>query len=49
VDPGNYRAHRIWKGYVKTCYRMKIETLGGCGFVKSRIILHPDGEVPCNW
>lgn len=50
VDPGNTRAHRIWKdkGH-KTCYRLKVEYLGGCGFVKSRIVLHPDGEVACNW
>jgi hypothetical protein len=49
VDPGKSRAHRIWKGYVKTCYKMKVEYLGGCGLIKSRIVLHPDGEVPCNW
>ncbi|KAJ2978229.1 hypothetical protein NQ176_g3935 [Zarea fungicola] len=50
VDPGNYRAHRIWKDRnVKTCYHMKVEDLGGCGFVKSRIILHPDNEVACTW
>ncbi len=50
VDPGKRRAHRIWKdkGH-KKCYKMKVEGLGGCGFVKSRIILHPDGQVPCNW
>ncbi|ENH69297.1 hypothetical protein FOC1_g10004835 [Fusarium oxysporum f. sp. cubense race 1] len=49
VDPGNQRAHRIWKGYVKTCYHMRVEYLGDCGFIKSRIVLHPDAEVPCNW
>lgn len=50
VDPGNARAHRIWKDRGdKTCYSMKIERLGECGFVKSRIILHPDKVVPCNW
>ncbi|ATY67285.1 hypothetical protein A9K55_000265 [Cordyceps militaris] len=50
VDPGKRRAHRIWKdkGH-KTCYNMKVEYLGGCGFVKSRIIVHPDGETACNW
>lgn len=50
VDPGNTRAHRIWKdkGH-KTCYRLKVEYLGECGFIKSRIVLHPDGEVACNW
>lgn len=50
VDPGKYRAHRIWKDKNhKTCYRMKVENLGGCGFVKSRIILRPDGTTACNW
>ncbi|KAG4253067.1 hypothetical protein FPRO03_07028 [Fusarium proliferatum] len=50
VDPGKYRAHRIWKDKnVKTCYNMKAENLGGCGFVKSRIVLHPNGETACNW
>ncbi|KAI3579928.1 hypothetical protein IWW34DRAFT_909383 [Fusarium oxysporum f. sp. albedinis] len=49
VDPGNQRAHRIWKGYVKKCYHMRVEYLGDCGFIKSRIVLHPDAEVPCNW
>ncbi|KAM3450068.1 hypothetical protein MY3296_006376 [Beauveria thailandica] len=50
VDPGRYRAHRVWKdrGH-KTCYKMKADYLGGCGFVKSRIIVHPENEVPCNW
>ncbi|KAM3486754.1 hypothetical protein MY8738_000248 [Beauveria namnaoensis] len=50
VDPGKYRAHRVWKdkGH-KTCYKMKADNLGGCGFVKSRIIVHPENEVPCNW
>ncbi|TQV92762.1 hypothetical protein V2A60_009225 [Cordyceps javanica] len=50
VDPGKYRAHRIWKdnGH-KTCYNMKADSLGMCGFVKSRIISHPTGETACNW
>lgn len=50
VDPGKYRAHRIWKdkGH-KTCYRMKVERLGGCGFIKSRIVLHPIRTIACNW
>ncbi|KAF1738358.1 hypothetical protein CRV24_000283 [Beauveria bassiana] len=50
VDPGKYRAHHVWKdkGH-KTCYKMKADSLGGCGFVKSRIIVHPENEVPCNW
>ncbi|OAA66030.1 hypothetical protein ISF_03868 [Cordyceps fumosorosea ARSEF 2679] len=50
VDPGKSRAHRIWKdkGH-KTCYKMKAEYLGGCGFVKSRIVVHPTGETACNW
>ena len=50
VDPGKSRAHRIWKdkGH-KTCYKMKVEGLGGCGFVKSRIILRPTGTTACNW
>jgi hypothetical protein len=50
VDPGKYRAHRIWKdnGH-KTCYNMKVDDLGDCGPVKSRIILHPSGETACNW
>lgn len=51
VDPGKYRAHRIYKDSGnKHCYKMKVEGLGGCGFVKSRIVLHPvGGEVACNW
>lgn len=50
VDPGNTRAHRIWKDLnVKTCYHMAVEYLGGYGPVKSRVILHPDAEVACNW
>jgi hypothetical protein len=50
VDPGKTRAHRIWKDKnVKTCYRMKVEYLGSCGFIKSRIVLHPTATVACNW
>ncbi|KFY27564.1 hypothetical protein V491_00848 [Pseudogymnoascus sp. VKM F-3775] len=50
VDPGNTRAHRIWKDKnVKTCYGMKVETLGSCGPIKSRIVLHPKGTTACNW
>ncbi|KAF5621345.1 uncharacterized protein FTJAE_11374 [Fusarium tjaetaba] len=50
VDPGKTRAHRIWKDKnVKTCYNLRVEDLGSCGFVKSRIVLHPTGETACNW
>jgi hypothetical protein len=49
LDPGNRRAHRIWKGYTKTCYEMRLEYLGDCGFVKARDILRPIREVGCTW
>ncbi|KAG5761169.1 hypothetical protein H9Q72_010719 [Fusarium xylarioides] len=50
VDPGKTRAHRIWKDKnVKTCYNLRVENLGDCGFVKVRIVLHPTGETACNW
>lgn len=50
VDPGNTRAHRLWKDLnVKTCYHMQVEDLGSCGPIKSRIVLHPDNTVACNW
>ncbi|KAF9770295.1 hypothetical protein IL306_012197 [Fusarium sp. DS 682] len=50
VDPGKTRAHRIWKDKnVKKCYRMKVENLGSCGTIKSRVVLHPTGTTACNW
>lgn len=50
VDPGNTRAHRIWRDKnVKTCYSMKVERLGSCGPIKTRIVLHPKGTVACSW
>lgn len=49
VDPGNYRAHRIWKGYVKTCYHMQVEILGECGYILGRDVIHPIAEVACDW
>ncbi|KAF4336562.1 hypothetical protein FBEOM_9546 [Fusarium beomiforme] len=50
VDPGKRRAHRIWKDKnVKTCYNMQVEFLGDCGFIKSRIVVHPTGTTACNW
>ncbi|KAF5563521.1 hypothetical protein FNAPI_2593 [Fusarium napiforme] len=50
VDPGKTRAHRIWKDKnVKTYYNLRVEDLGSCGFVRSRIVLHPTGETACNW
>ncbi|TPX08148.1 uncharacterized protein E0L32_010215 [Thyridium curvatum] len=50
VDPDKYRAHRIWKdnGH-KTCYNMKVDRLGDCGFIKTRIVIHPTGETACTW
>ncbi|KAH7304085.1 hypothetical protein B0I35DRAFT_484754 [Stachybotrys elegans] len=48
VDPGNRRAHRLWKGYVKTCYQMEFVYLGSCGPIE-REILRPVREVACNW
>ncbi|KAH7205807.1 uncharacterized protein BKA55DRAFT_530288 [Fusarium redolens] len=42
VDPGKRRAHRIWKDNGdKRCYGMKVERLGGCGFIKNRMVIHP--------
>ncbi|RTE84126.1 hypothetical protein BHE90_001334 [Fusarium euwallaceae] len=50
VDPGKTRAHRIWKdnGH-KTCYNMKVERLGSCGVIKTRIVVRPTGTTACNW
>ncbi|KAH7303552.1 hypothetical protein B0I35DRAFT_446607 [Stachybotrys elegans] len=49
VDPGNRRAHRTWKGYVKTCYSMEAVWLGSCGLIEGREILRIVREVPCTW
>ncbi|KAH7304682.1 hypothetical protein B0I35DRAFT_454549 [Stachybotrys elegans] len=49
IDPHNHRAHRTWKGYVKTCYELGYVSLGDCGFIVQRAILHPVREVPCTW
>jgi hypothetical protein len=49
TDPGKNRAHRIWKGYVKTCYHMTRVFLGDCGHIKERQIFRVVGEVPCTW
>lgn len=50
VDPGKSRSHRIWKdkGH-KTCYKMKSERLGSCGFIKTRILVSPNDQTACNW
>jgi hypothetical protein len=50
VDPGKNRAHRIWKDNGdKKCYGMKVERLGSCGPVKTRVVIHHDADLPCNW
>ncbi|KAF4995274.1 hypothetical protein FGRMN_5239 [Fusarium graminum] len=50
IDPGNTRAHHVWRDSGdKKCYHMRIQHLGRCFSWRNRILLLPDAEVPCDW